>query len=63
MRTYNKVGYPGHWKTGEQLGVIFMKVLNGACISSLSDKLNMINIYAPTWGNYYSAYISIILFL
>ena len=35
-------------KTGEQLGNIFTKALNGDRVSYLCNKLGMINIYAPT---------------
>ena len=35
-------------KTGEQLGDIFTKALNGDQVSYLCNKLGMINIYAPT---------------
>ena len=35
-------------KTGEQLGDIFTKALNGDRVSYLCYKLGMINIYAPT---------------
>ena len=35
-------------KTREQLGVIFTKALCGNRVSYLYNKLNMINIYAPT---------------
>ncbi|KAJ9180876.1 hypothetical protein P3X46_009068, partial [Hevea brasiliensis] len=38
----------GHIKTGEQLGDIFTKALNGARIDYICNKLGMINIYAPT---------------
>ena len=37
-------------KTGEQLGDIFTKALNGIRIDYLCNKLGMINIYAPAWG-------------
>ena len=35
-------------KTGEQLGDIFTKALNGNQVSYLCNKLDMINIHAPT---------------
>ncbi len=35
-------------KTGEQLGDIFTKALNGVRVDYLCSKLGMINIYAPT---------------
>ena len=35
-------------KTGEQLGDIFTKDLNGDGVSYLCNKLGMTNIYAPT---------------
>ncbi|CAN4093640.1 unnamed protein product [Withania somnifera] len=38
----------GYIKTGEQLGDIFTKALNGVRIDYLCNKLGMINIYAPT---------------
>ena len=38
----------GYVKTGEQLGDIFTKALNGDRVSNLRNKLGMINIYAPT---------------
>uniref|UniRef100_A0A9I9E791 Uncharacterized protein n=1 Tax=Cucumis melo TaxID=3656 RepID=A0A9I9E791_CUCME len=38
----------GYVKTGEQLGDIFMKALNGAHIDYLCNKLGMINMYALT---------------
>ena len=38
----------GYVKTGEQLGDIFTKALNGDRVSYLYNKLGMINIYAPT---------------
>ena len=38
----------GYVKTGEQFGDIFIKALNGDRVSSLYNKLSMINIYAPT---------------
>ena len=38
----------GYVKTGEQLGDIFTKALNGDRVSYQCDKLGMINIYAPT---------------
>ncbi|XP_022152743.1 uncharacterized protein LOC111020391 [Momordica charantia] len=38
----------GYVKTGDQLGDIFTKALNGVRIDYLSNKLGMINIYAPT---------------
>ena len=38
----------GYVKTGEQLGDIFTKALNGIRIDYLCNKLGMINIYAPT---------------
>ena len=37
----------GYVKTGEQLGDIFTKALNGIRIDYLCNKLGMINIYAP----------------
>ena len=37
----------GYVKTGEQLGDIFTKALNGVRINYLCNKLGMINIYAP----------------
>ena len=37
----------GYVKTGEQLGDIFTKALNGIWIDYLCNKLGMINIYAP----------------
>lgn len=40
----------GYVKTGEQLGDIFTKALNGVRVDYLCNKLDMINIYAPTWG-------------
>ena len=40
--------FTGYVKTGEQLGDIFTKVLNGDRVSYLCDKLGMIDIYAPT---------------
>ena len=40
----------GYVKTGEQLGDIFTKALNGDRVSYLCNKLDMINIYAPTRG-------------
>ena len=38
----------GYVKTGEQLGDIFTKALNGDRVSYLRNKLDVINIYAPT---------------
>ena len=38
----------GHVKTGDQLGDIFTKALNGARVDYICNKLGMINIYAPT---------------
>ena len=38
----------GYVKTGEQLYDILKKALNGDRVSSLCNKLDMINIYAPT---------------
>jgi len=38
----------GYVKTGEQLGDIFTKALNGTRVEYLCNKLGMINIYAPT---------------
>ena len=38
----------GYVKTGEQLGDIFTKALSGDRVSYLCNKLDMINIYAPT---------------
>ena len=38
----------GYMKSGEQLGDIFTKALNGDQISYLCNKLSMINIYDPT---------------
>ncbi|KAL5741578.1 hypothetical protein ACOSP7_028310 [Xanthoceras sorbifolium] len=38
----------GYVKTGEQLGDIFTKALNGVRVDYLCNKLGMINIYAPT---------------
>ena len=38
----------GYVKTGEQLDDIFIKALSGDRVSYLYNKLNMINIYAPT---------------
>jgi len=38
----------GYVKTGEQLGDIFTKALNGVRVNYLCNKLGMINIYAPT---------------
>ncbi|CAN4090574.1 unnamed protein product [Withania somnifera] len=38
----------GYIKTGERLGDIFTKALNGVRIDYLCNKLGMINIYAPT---------------
>ena len=38
----------GYVKTREQLGDIFTKDLNGCRVSCLCNKLDMINIYAPT---------------
>ena len=38
----------GYVKTEEQLGDIFTKALNGDRVSYLCNKLDMINIYAPT---------------
>ena len=35
-------------KTGEQLGDIFTKALNGDRVSCLCNKFSMINVYAPT---------------
>ncbi|RVX16266.1 Retrovirus-related Pol polyprotein from transposon RE1 [Vitis vinifera] len=37
----------GYVKTGEQLGDIFTKALNGTRVEYFSNKLGMINIYAP----------------
>ncbi|KAL5771261.1 hypothetical protein ACOSP7_015415 [Xanthoceras sorbifolium] len=37
----------GYVKTGEQLGDIFTKALNGVRVDYLCNKLGMINIYAP----------------
>ena len=37
-----------YMKTGEQLGDIFTKALNGDRVSYLCNKLGMINIYTPT---------------
>ena len=34
-------------KTGEQFGVILIKALNGARISYMCNKLDMIDIFAP----------------
>ena len=38
----------GYMKSGEQLGDIFTKVLNGDEVSYVCNKLGMINIYDPT---------------
>ena len=38
----------GHVKTGEQLGDIFTKALNGVRVDYICNKLGMINIYTPT---------------
>ena len=38
----------GYVKTGEQLGDIFTKALNGDRVSYLCNKLGMINFYTPT---------------
>ncbi|CAH9083140.1 unnamed protein product [Cuscuta epithymum] len=38
----------GYVKTGEQLGDLFTKALNGIRVGYLCNKLGMINIYAPT---------------
>jgi len=38
----------GYVKTGEQLGDIFTKALNGTRVGYLCNKLGMINIYSPT---------------
>ena len=38
----------GYVKTGEQLGDIFTKALNGDRVGYLCNKLGMVNIYAPT---------------
>ena len=38
----------GHVKTGEQLGDIFTKALNGTRVEYFCNKLGMINVYAPT---------------
>ena len=38
----------GYVKTGEQLGDIFAKALNGDQVSYLYNKFGMINIHAPT---------------
>jgi len=38
----------GYVKTGEQLGDIFTKALNGVRVDYLCNKLGIINIYAPT---------------
>ena len=40
----------GYVKTGEQLGDIFTKALSGDRVSYLCNKLDMIDIYAPTRG-------------
>ena len=37
----------GYVKTGEQLGDIFTKSLNGTQVEYFCNKLGMINIYAP----------------
>ncbi|RVW49038.1 hypothetical protein CK203_080980 [Vitis vinifera] len=37
----------GYVKTGEQLGDIFTKALNGTRVEYFCNKLGMINIYAP----------------
>ena len=39
--------YTGYVKTGEQLGDIFTKALNGTRVEYFCNKLGMINIYAP----------------
>lgn len=36
-----------YFKTGDQLGDIFTKALNGTRINNICNKLGMINIYAP----------------
>ena len=38
----------GYMKTGEQLGDIYTKALNGTRVEYFCNKLGMINIYAPT---------------
>ena len=40
--------FTGYVKTGEQLSDIFTKALNGDRVCYLCNKLDMINIYAPT---------------
>ena len=40
--------YAGYVKTGEQLDDIFTKALDGDRVSYLCNKLDIINIYAPT---------------
>ena len=39
----------GYVKIGEQLGDIFTKALNGVWVDHICNKLDMINIYTPTW--------------
>ena len=43
-----KIISPAHVKTGDQLGDIFTKALNGVRVDYICNKLGMINIYAPT---------------
>ena len=47
----------GYVKTGEQLGDIFTKALNGARVEYFCNKLGMINIYAPALGGVLAVYI------
>ena len=49
VRKYNSFFFStGYVKTGEQLGDISTKALNGDQVSYLYNKLGVINIYAPT---------------
>ena len=43
-----KIISTGHVRTGEQLGDIFTKALNGVRVDYICNKLDMINIYTPT---------------
>ena len=49
--------FTGYVKTGEQLGDIFTKALNGARVEYFCNKLGMINIYAPALGGVLAVYI------
>ena len=57
MRKYNKVGVRKYVKMGEQLGDILSKILNGARINYLYNKLAMVDLFSPAGGECYNIYV------